>query len=169
MRVPASGSRYPTIHELGVGVGLWVSAFEILAHPWRRNANLGIVLDLLGEATWSGAEIAATRYQVEYPRNNVRRVNYVQKLYSELYVARNDYLHGNDVTPRNLFPARRANGPTLLYIAPLIYRAALDAHLPELRGTSGRSADTKLQEAVTALFDRGHYEDALLACRNPQQ
>jgi hypothetical protein len=63
----------------------------------------------------------------------VRQVDYVQRLYSELYAARNDYLHGNPVTtPRNLFPARRANGPTLLHVGSLIYRAALDAHLPEL-------------------------------------
>jgi hypothetical protein len=36
MRVPASGSRAPTIHEIGVGISLWVSAFEIQPF-WRRH------------------------------------------------------------------------------------------------------------------------------------
>jgi len=168
MRVPASGSRAPTIHEIGVGVSLWVSAFEILAHPWRANANLGTVLDLLERAEWLNRDLASRRYRVRY-RNRPRQVNYVQHLYAGLYSARCDYLHGNPVTPRSLFPDHRGEGPTLLHIAPLIYRAALDGHLPRLRGPAGRGADARLQAAVSAWFDHGGYENALLACRNRGQ
>jgi hypothetical protein len=111
MRVPASGSRAPTIHEIGVGISLWVSAFEVLAHPWRANANLGTVLDLLERTELVERDLAARRYRIRY-RNRPRQANYVQHLYAELYAARCDYLHGNPVTPRNLCPrppGRRAD------------------------------------------------------------
>lgn len=162
MRVPASGSRAPTIHEIGVGISLWVSAFEILSHPWRADANLATVLDLLETAEWDNRDLAARRYRVRY-RNKTRQVNYVQHLYEKLYSARCDYLHGNPVTPRNLFPDHRKEGLTLLHIASLIYRAALDGHLPrprQPRGPADRGEEDRLQEAVMAWFDHGHYENA---------
>jgi hypothetical protein len=165
MRVPAAGSRYPTIHEFGVGIALWVSAIEILAHPRQGNANLGEVLNLLDKATWSGKEASAKRYRVRY-RGVVRKVPYVSKLYDELYRARNDYLHGNPVTVRSLFAAGKPSGPTLLHIAPLIYRAALDGYLPRARAVPGQSREDMLLGGITFLSGRIAYEDALLSCRN---
>ncbi len=165
MRVPASGSRAPTIHEVGVGVSLWVSAFEILAHPWRANSSLATVLDLLEKPVWTNRALAAKRYRVHY-RNKPRQINYVQHLYRKLYSARCDYLHGNPVTARNLFPDRQQKGPTLLHIAPLVFRAALDGHLPFPKGSGGQSKEEKLQDAFTELFKHGRYERALVACRN---
>ena len=45
----------------------------------------------------------------------------IQKLYCYLYKARNDFLHGNPVTPNKLFPSNKPGGLSLLQCAPLIY------------------------------------------------
>jgi hypothetical protein len=167
-RVPAVGTRTPTIHDMGVGIALWVSAFEILTHPppkQKGKANLGTVLGLLAKPDWSDAKLRSKRYRIEYPKNTVRRVNVIQKLYCELYRARNDFLHGNPVTPRKLFPQGKAGGPTLLHCGPLIYRAALAAFVPN-RFAEGNK--TNLASQISARYEthtfQSRYEKAVIRC-----
>jgi hypothetical protein len=164
-RVPAVGTRKPTIHDIGVGIALWVSAFEILTHPRTGKANLQTVLDLLAKADWLDAALKAARFQVKY-QGKKSRINLIQKLYSELYRARNDFLHGNPVTPSKLFPMKRAGGPTLLHAAPLIYRAALMAFLP-FDTPSAKKNDIAAQVAtyMTVTRAQNRYEGAVAACK----
>jgi hypothetical protein len=165
-RVPAIGTRTPTIHDMGVGIALWVSAFEILSHPRTGSANLGTVLDLLGSADWLDSKLKSTRFQVEYPRGNTRNINWIQRFYNELYRARNDFLHGNSVALGRLFPTKRSGGPTLLHIAPLIYRAALEAALPgpPKKSTKG-DLSSQMVENLVAREGQARYEKAVLHCR----
>src|SRR5207249_1968746 len=123
-RVPAVGTRTPTIHDLGVGIALWISAFEILTHPkkgsvfspTKAGASKWTVLDLLEKAPWLHPQLRAKPFRVI--KNSKRKgINLVQNLYRELYRARNDFLHGNPVTADNLFPKKEAGMPTLLQCA----------------------------------------------------
>jgi hypothetical protein len=165
-RVPAVGTRTPTIHDMGVGIALWVSALEILSHPRTGKANLGTVLDLLARADWLDPKLKATRFQVEYPKKNIRRINWAQRFYYELYRARNDFLHGNPVAAGRLFPARRSGGPTLLHCAPLVYKAALSGVLPAARTKAAKGdLSARMAEYLVARSAQSRYEKALLRCR----
>lgn len=166
MRVPAIGTQRPTIHDLGVGIALWVSAFEILSHPRKGNANLGTVLDLLSNVGWIDKKLSATRFTVEYPRKNYRKVNLAQKFYHELYSARNAFLHGNAVTASKLFPGKKRGGPNLLDLAPLVYRAAILAHTGSKSGAK-QTVDSVAHRSIMSV-PQSHYETALLNCK-PQK
>jgi hypothetical protein len=165
-RIPAVGTRTPTIHDMGVGIALWVSAFEILSHPRTSNANLGTVLDLLSKADWLNSTLKAAKFQVEYPKKTFRAINWAQRFYHELYRARNDFLHGNRVAAGRLFPDRRSGGPTLLHCAPLLFRAALSGVIPR-KIRNAKKVDLPAQVASYFASQRmqSRYEKALLRCR----
>ncbi len=164
-RVPAVGTRTPTIHDMGVGIALWVSAFEILSHPRTSNANLVTVLNLLGAADWLDPKLKLTRCRITY-RGSTRSANWIQKFYKELYGSRNAFLHGNPVSPGRLFPKMMSGGPTLLHVAPLIYRVALGASLPapSKKRTKG-DKDAEIAEYALAYYDQSRFEKAVLRCR----
>lgn len=171
-RMPAVGTRVATIHDAGVSVSLWVSAFEILCRPKGANVDLLTVLTLLDDVEYLERSLQANWYQHQN-KNGVliRRINYVQKLYVELYRARCDFLHGNPVTSGNLFPSKDRKGPILLYCAPLVYRAALSAFLPD---TNANSKDIRsLPEQAASFVERrlavGKFEDVLLACQQKKK
>ena len=151
-RMPAVGTGSPTIHDAGVGIALWVSALEILSHPHPRKgkASLETVLNLLAGADWITPELRTAKYTVTVKKGLTMRVNYIRKLYAELYRARNDFLHGNPVRAGNLFPAKEQSHPLLLHCAPLIYRAAIASFL-------GIRQPEILPDRV--------YEDAVRACQ----
>jgi hypothetical protein len=158
--LPHAGFKEPIEHG-----PLWVSAFEILSHPRSGKANLMTVLDLLAKAEWEDAGLKATRFKVKY-RGKTSKINLIQKLHCELYRARNDFLHGNPVTPGKLFPKSRSGGPTLLHAAPLIYRAALMGFLPFKRPTA-KKGDIAAQVAAYMTVSRaqGRYERAVASCK----
>lgn len=164
-RVPAVGTRRPTIHDIGVAIALWVSAFEILSHPKKGWANVSTVLRLLEKFAWEDAALAANRFKIKYD-GKAHRVNFVQKLYIELYRARNDFLHGNPVTESRIFPMKKTGGPTLLQAAPLVYRAALAAFLP-FKLPREKKGDLNAKVAAWMKFHRvqHRYEKAILSCR----
>jgi hypothetical protein len=167
MRVPAVGSPRPTIHDSGIGVALWVSAFEVLAHPWGKQANVCAVLDVLGKAVYLDPELRSTKYRFRYgrpPKFKFRQNNFVQRLYTQLYSARNDYLHGNTVDGSNLFPDGNQKMPNLLRIAPLIFRAVLDGHLRPIRRYQGLRPERQAAEMMHLSY-QGRYERAILKCK----
>jgi hypothetical protein len=164
-RVPAVGTRKPTIHDIGASIALWVSAFAVLSHQRSGKANLMTVLDLLAKAEWEDTGLKATRFKVKY-QGKTSKINLIQKLYCELYRARNDFLHGNPVTPGKLFPMSRWGGPTLLHAAPLIYRAALMGFLPFKRPPA-KKGDVAAQVAayMTVSRTQSRYERAVASCK----
>ena len=58
-------------------------------------------------------------------RNKSYRVNLVQKLYCQIYNARNSYIHGNPVKTEDVTPWGKANRHPLYAFAPLIFKVAL--------------------------------------------
>jgi hypothetical protein len=131
-RVPALGSRTPSIHDYGTSVALWVSAFEILSHRKEKNqkkasASLRTVHQLLGQYEWESDDLKEKRYRVKHHKN-VYGANVIQKLYQYLYRARNAFLHGNAVRAEHLHPTGDTSARPLPHCAALIYRAALLAY-----------------------------------------
>jgi len=166
-RMPAVGTRHPTIHAAGIGISLWVSAFEILKQRRTDYASLDSVLTLLKRADWLDRKLKARKYSLKDRKGKVvDRINYACKLYAELYRARCDFLHGNPVTAGNLFPSRERRGPILLHCAPLVYRVALLAFLgagsaPEPTGNQERDWEASCAYGLRQQL----FEDALLACQ----
>jgi hypothetical protein len=137
-----------SIYEMGIRVGLWVSAFEVLAHARSGRANLDNVLDLLAGIAWNDKELR---------RDCViaRRQHWplIAGLYADLYTARNDYVHGNPVADERLHTFKDRRLPLLLWIAPLVYKAALHSYLTWL----GHPVDE-----TQLLFQQTDWEEALL-------
>ena len=131
--MPISNER--SIHDYGTKVALWVSAFEILAHPAARGgtgkADFERVKDLLEKKSWSKNELRECKYSVTF-RGKTFNVNLIVSLYWDLYRARNDFLHGNPVSFDSLFPFNDVSRPPLPGFAPLIYKAALMGYLQQL-------------------------------------
>jgi len=116
-----------TIYDIGKAIALWVSAFEILAHPGSSNSGFQQVYQLLEKATWNLSDCNQPIYEpYGYRTEQPKRLLPVW-LYGELNRARNDFLHGNAITGSRLIvsPGKR---PLHLYAAPL-FRMALTAFL----------------------------------------
>jgi hypothetical protein len=106
-------------------VALWVSAFEILARDEGRGDGLGRVRQLL------------SRVQLQSPKLRAHS-SVVNTIYKRLWIARNEFLHGNPVTAERL-KLEKCKKPVLWFAAPL-FRLALTAFLdlrsPDLSDTS---------------------------------
>lgn len=120
-----------SLYEWGVAVGLWVSALEVLARPRDKNKEVQQtdVINLLGKVVWEDKRLNSLRYRAKLGKTRRIKVNLVQRLYKDLYDARNSFLHGNRVTKRRLIPLDGKDRPLLIELAPVIYRTALMAHL----------------------------------------
>lgn len=177
-RVPAVGNRQPSIHDIGVGISLWVSALEILCHPGTSDVNREEVLEKLAQADWDSSNLKAKRYTLKNRNGrvlrdssrNIRKFNFIQRLCAELYRARNDFLHGNSVSIGSLFPACASSGINLLSCAPLIYRAALSSFLPStLNKAKKGDLAAQLQEWLKHSRKQGNYEKAVRAVQKATQ
>ncbi len=120
-----------TIYDYGCKVCLWVSAFEILIHPKIGNANLPKVIDLLGKAKFSSKRLRNKYYRTRYDskKKQKERLTLPQKLYSEIYYTRCNFLHGNPVNIEDIFPFKNKKRYPLNSFAPLLYSLALRCFL----------------------------------------
>jgi len=152
--------RHSTIYEYGTHLSLWISAFEILAQK-GNTGQVGYkdVLSLLGEYKWAESRLDRRVYKV-YKNKNAPKGNLIQKLYKELYNARNDFFHGNPVSESRLFPFRNKKRPLLLHLAPSLYWVALYVYLPQLKR---RKKVERVGLAITEGFDKLNYIDVFLS------
>lgn len=117
------------IYDLGVSIALWVSAFEILAHPKTRLVQQTDVFDLLRQAKWRHSRLRQLRYRVKLSRNNIISVTLAERLYKNLYEARNAFLHGNPIHIKHVRATRRDPKFFLGNVPPVLYRTALMSYL----------------------------------------
>jgi hypothetical protein len=120
-----------SLFDIGRLVALWVSAFEILAHPGEdQQVSLG---HILGKLRSTGDEGISSSHARED-----RKLR--QRIYQDLYNARNDYLHGNPVDDTMLVKGSW----NLTHFAAPLYRMMLSTFLglqttvvasPNLRGS----------------------------------
>jgi len=113
-----------TIYDLGRIASLWVSAFEILAHPRTDKSGLRYVYPLFDRVCYFNREIGRRRYTAYMNQKKPwPHRSFSCWLYGELYQARNDFLHGNPITVKSLYP--KGSKVSLFWAAPALYRLAL--------------------------------------------
>jgi len=139
-----------SIHDFGVCVSQWVSAMEILLHPTNgETINERRVLGLLGTYPWQAPILQ--QLQATLPASGKGRpaipLNAVQFLYHQVYMTRNDFAHGNDISNAPYHsPFENLQGPGWLVVAPLIFKAALSCFLERY------DASSVLDESIVAIL-----------------
>lgn len=130
-----------SLYDVGRLVALWVSAFEILAHPGEEGqVKLSLVYDLLKNSPWTLKASEAEEHKCYIGKKEIISINACW-LYGLLYQARNNFLHGNPVSGDNLqLPA----GRNLFEIASPLYRMALASALPLVPPESKGELETGL-------------------------
>ncbi|MGY6215218.1 hypothetical protein ACW73L_08655 [Methylolobus aquaticus] len=151
---------HATLEDYGAQLALWVSAHEVLTRPENEKVDLSKVLATLANARLANSGLRAKRYVSGVPKCS-DRVSLLQKLYCEMYRARNDFIHGNPVEANAVFPGGRKERYPLLYFAPIVYRFALYDFLGLWNDTVS-TPEKMSHERVR----RGAYEHAVLAARN---
>lgn len=118
-----------TLFDYGRATALWVSAFEILAHPGGNGkSQLSTVYDVLEAAPWHSKALRTRLYKAQWvPKSQLKRRIPASWLYGLIYKARNDFLHGNPVTGKGLSVPRTRAG--LFVCASPLYRMALTSFL----------------------------------------
>lgn len=138
-------------------------AFEALFHPGDRNVDLRVVIKRLEDCALANKKLRHRTYRFRRPdKNNPNRCSFVAYAYSELYNARNSFMHGNAVSGRDLRFRKHSTSRSLLEIAPVIYNVALRAYM---RSMFPLSEDDERDDAFAGLSD---IEDALMRVRNPR-
>lgn len=117
--------------SLGRSVALWVSAFEILTHPEDGDAGFKQVYDVFENVDWrteACKQVIHEAYEGRGPRKPTAPLrNLACWLYGELFHARNDYLHGNEVADDRLVV--KSTGKSLFMYTQSLYRLALTGFL----------------------------------------
>jgi hypothetical protein len=137
-----------SLYEMGIRLGLWVSAFEILANVLYGRANLNNVLRLLSGIKWFSPDLQSNCVVVLGASRPL-----VAGVYADLYSARNDYVHGNPVGDDRAFTFKSRQLPLLLWMAPVVYKVALHGYLKQC----GQEVDEAL-----LLVRQPDWEEALL-------
>jgi hypothetical protein len=157
-----------TDYDYGRSIALWVSAFEILAHPGGSGkADLFKVYDLFETAPYESAKLSdAVHTAYDKRARPAQYRNLACWLFGEIYRARNDFLHGNPLPPDRMFI--KGSGQHMLnYVAPL-YRVALSAALG-IRWTSAMPPESNteavgrwISEKMKFLVPQQSIESALI-------
>jgi hypothetical protein len=149
-----------TLEDYGAQIALWVSAHEILTRTIAANSSLPQVDAVLAAAVLKSSALRAKRYTVHH-RRQTYRANLLRKLYSEMYFSRNDFIHGNPVTRKNIFPGGHTNKYPLTCFSPIVYRFAVCSHLDlwAVSHTSDSDVFGRVRDST--------YEDALMAATRP--
>jgi hypothetical protein len=136
LEIAVHACRYPTdslmsLHDAGVRLVLWVSAFEVLLHPGGQRVDLPVVLTAIRSLPWEDKRLGHRRYRTQYRRQPLH-MTVPEAIYYDLYMARNDFAHGNPTLRRVLRFRKTARRGTLAELAPLIFRPLLEHRLDVL-------------------------------------
>lgn len=131
LEMARAASRMPggtdaTFYDEGRAAMLWVSAFEILVHNGVR-ANIERVLLRLNSVPWLSPKLKAKDQLVKVGKGNTVQTNLAGAVYEHLNRARNDFIHGNLVTPETL--KLKKSGMRVNWFAAPLFRLALTASL----------------------------------------
>lgn len=163
-----------TLHDFGRLVALWVSAFEILVHPKTSQANMRIVCDLLDKVRWQAKGAGNRRYKALRQKTDIAmRYPMAIWIYTKLYRARNDFIHGNPISAKQML-LPKSKLPITRFAAPS-YRLALTSFL-QLAWHQAMPKAERPEELGKFISDRMSFyhgqqiaERALLAANLPQK
>jgi hypothetical protein len=162
-RIPASTAA-AIFYDTGRSVALWVSAYEILAHPGGTGqSNFKTVSALLESVKWLDARLSAAMHII--PGKPPQHKQLATCLCKMVYNLRNDFLHGNDVEG----PALMLKGKPIIDFAACLYRLALtgflDLHfkLPMPPSDDAEAVGAFLNQRMKFNKFQSAYEEALLA------
>jgi hypothetical protein len=114
-----------TFYDVGRTLALWVSAFEIVAHPGGTGrSNFTTVADMIEKVRWLDPALGAAAHNIVMGRNASQRP-LATWVYKKIYDLRNDYLHGNDVSGASLMLNKKA----VIDFAACLYRLVLTGFL----------------------------------------
>lgn len=167
LRMP--GGADASVFHIGRAIALWVSAFEILAHDgWSSPKR---VVELLSRARLRSEALSSREYSVSFGRETTR-VGLCGAVYMAVYAARNDFLHGNEITDQALQFV--PGGHNLVHYCAPLYRIALSAYLnleysePPPAAIEGVEAMVRWASAISDFEGpQRDVELALLSAREP--
>jgi hypothetical protein len=111
-------------YDTGRSLALWVSAYEILAHPGGTSqSNFGTASALLESVKWQDQKLATPAHTIQARTPQQKQL--ATWVCRKVYDLRNDYLHGNDVVGTALL----LNGKPLIDFAAILYRLMLTGFL----------------------------------------
>jgi hypothetical protein len=125
-------------HHAGRAVALWVSALEILTYKGKGQSAKKVMLSRLAQVEWQTAKLKDQDRLVKIGNRETFQTNVAGEVYDHLNRVRNDFLHGNPVTPKAL-ELERCGRSVLFFAAPLFrlaLTAVLDLRSPELSDAS---------------------------------
>lgn len=162
------GGSDATFYDYGRIVGLWISAFEILAHPQGADVGYRQVYDMLKSAKWTSRRLIWKRWvATEGKKKKKVRCSLPIWLCNHLYVARNDFLHGNEVNVKTLMIKKSKS--SLFQVAAPLYRMLLTAFL-DLQWRGQFPPISNIDGFADAIVDRMSFnsgqklvEDAIMA------
>ena len=144
-----------SIHEPGTRMALWISSFEILTQAaLLKPVYLIDVLSFMEKIDWKDKRLTYKYYKgiKKYPK-----INLPQKIYYDLYSARNDFLHGNPITRKKIFLFNNTKFKPLTFLAPVIYRMFLITYLKKV-------LNFDQQERILS-WSKSYFEEAILSSR----
>lgn len=167
------GGREAQFYDYGRNIALWISAFEILAHPGgREKSGVRAVEKLFDQVDWPSNKLRFRQYAPHWPphskkKNGHGKIILAKALYHRLYNCRNAFLHGNPVKQGDLkVPGK---GLPLHQAAPLLYRMALSGYL-QMKSSHPLPGPHNTQPEIEALtrgwFWQRQIECGLLAVQN---
>ncbi|HEY8904000.1 MAG TPA: hypothetical protein VIM48_09835 [Chthoniobacterales bacterium] len=120
------------LFDYGINLGLWHAAFDCLVKPRDPNlsTNKQFVFDLLEKRDWYESTLKR-KVNVKVGKNRFIKLNYIQRLYNAIRIARNDFLHGNRVNLASIADRRTIKSGSLLSVAPLVYQVAVEQFISE--------------------------------------
>jgi hypothetical protein len=160
-RIPALTAAI--FYDVGRSLALWVSAYEILAHPGGTGqSNFATVSATLESVRWRNAKLSAATHAI--PGKPPQQKQLATWICKKVYDLRNDFLHGNDVEGSALM----LNGKVIIDFAACLYRLALtgflDLHfnVPTPPGEDAEALGAFINQRLRFNRFQAAYEDALL-------
>jgi hypothetical protein len=158
-RIPALTAS--VFYDTGRSLALWVSAYEILAHPGAGQSNFSMVSGLLESVKWHDHKLSAAAHTI--PGRVAQKKQLATWLCRKVYDLRNDFLHGNDVDGKSLL----VNGKPVIDFAACLYRLALTGFL-DLHFNGAMPPADQVEAVAQFTSDRRkfmkfqcHYESAI--------
>lgn len=110
--------------DFGVQMGLWITAFEILANPHIARVGFSHVSAMIKAVPWRDKKLR-DKGRVSVGAKKGEKTTLPVQIYGRLYQTRNDYMHGNALRKGRYELHGRKGWGNLFFQAPALYRCVL--------------------------------------------